>query len=103
MPVLPVVRVKNFDEALDLAEISEQGFRHTAVIHSSDVKRITRYASRLKVDIMVANASSGAGLALGGEGHFSHTIASPTGEGVCTPKTYTREQRTVIAGALHTA
>jgi NAD-dependent aldehyde dehydrogenases len=103
MPVVPVVRVKNFEEAVDLAEASEQGFKHTAVIHSSDVKRITRYANRLKVDIMVANASSGAGLAMGGEGHFSHTIASPTGEGICTPKTYTREQRTVIAGALYTA
>lgn len=102
LPVIPFVRVRNFDEALALAVKAEQGFRHTAVIHSQDVTRITRYAKALKVDIMVANAPSGAGLAVGAEGHYSHTIASPTGEGVCTPKTYTREERTVIVGSLYT-
>ena len=102
MPVVPFVRVKDFDEALALAVKAEQGFRHTAVIHSQDVARITRYAKALKVDIMVANGPSGAGLAIGAEGHFSHTIASPTGEGICTPKTYTREERTIIVGSLYT-
>lgn len=102
MPVIPFVRVKDFDEALALAVTAEQGFHHTAIIHSRDVARITRYAKALKVDIMVANAPSGAGLAVGAEGHYSHTIASPTGEGICTPKTYTREERTVIVGSLYT-
>lgn len=102
MPVIPFVRVKNFDEALALAVTVEQGFHHTAIIHSRDVARITRYAKALKVDIMVANGPSGAGLAVGAEGHYSHTIASPTGEGICTPKTYTREERTVIVGSLYT-
>lgn len=102
MPVIPFVRVKDFDEALALAVKVEQGFHHTAIIHSQDVTRITRYAKALKVDIMVANGPSGAGLAVGAEGHYSHTIASPTGEGICTPKTYTREERTVIVGSLYT-
>ncbi|MEN6411989.1 MAG: aldehyde dehydrogenase [Veillonellales bacterium] len=102
MPVIPFVRVKDFDEALALAVKVEQGFHHTAVIHSQDVTRITRYAKALKVDIMVVNGPSGAGLAVGAEGHYSHTISSPTGEGICTPKTYTREERTVIVGSLYT-
>ena len=102
LPVMPFVRVRDFDAALSLAVKAEQGFHHTAVIHSQDVNHITRYAKAIKVDIMVANAPSGAGLAIGAEGHFSHTIASPTGEGICTPRTYTREQRTVIAGSLYT-
>jgi len=102
LPVVPFVRVKDFDAALCLAVKAEQGFHHTAVIHSQDVTHITRYAKALKVDIMVANAPSGAGLAVGAQGHYSHTIASPTGEGVCTPRTYTREQRTVIVGSLYT-
>ena len=103
LPVLPLVRVADFAGALDLAARVEHGFKHTAMIHSRDVGRITAYARRLSVDIMVANAPSSAGLGVGAEGHYSHTIASPTGEGICTPRTYTREQRTVIAGALRTA
>ncbi len=101
-PILPFVRVADFSAGLNLAEQAEHGYRHTAVIHSSDVNRITEYSKRLKVDIMVANAPSAAGLNIGGEGHFSHTIASPTGEGICTAKTYTREQRTILAGSLRT-
>ncbi|CEP69035.1 Aldehyde/histidinol dehydrogenase [Moorella glycerini] len=102
LPVLPLVRVPDFDAALELAARVEHGFKHTAIIHSQDAGRITVYARRLRTDITVVNASSAAGLNIGGEGHFSHTIASPTGEGICTPRTYTREQRTVIVGALRT-
>lgn len=102
LPVLPLVRVPDFTAALELAAEVEHGFKHTAMIHSQDVSRITAYARKMQTDILVANASSAAGLHIGGEGHFSHTIASPTGEGICTPRTYTREQRTVIVGALRT-
>lgn len=102
LPVLPLVRVPDFDAALELAVEVEHGFKHTAIIHSQDVARITAYAQRLGVDILVANGPSAAGLGIGAEGHYSHTIASPTGEGICTPRTYTREQRTVIVGALRT-
>jgi propionaldehyde dehydrogenase len=102
LPVLPFVRAENFEVALGIAAQVEHEFRHTSIIHSRDIGRITRFAQTLKTDIIVANASSGAGLAVGGEGHYSHTIASPTGEGICTPKTYTREQRTVIVGSLRT-
>jgi aldehyde dehydrogenase len=34
-----------------------------------------------------------ASLGLGGEGYLSFSIAGPTGEGVTTPVTFTRERR----------
>ena len=42
MPVMPVVRVRGIDEAIELAVKSEHGFRHTASIHSTNVDTITR-------------------------------------------------------------
>ena len=34
-----------------------------------------------------------AGLGIGGEGYVSFSIAGPTGEGITTPLTFTRERR----------
>lgn len=96
MPILPLVRVPNFEAALKLALEAEQGFGHTAMIHSQNLDHITRYARALDTTFVVANAPSSAGLAVEGEGVYSHTIASPTGEGVATPRTYTRERRLAI-------
>ena len=96
MPILPLVRVPNFEAAVRLAVEVEQGFGHTAMIHSQNVEHITRYARAINTTFVVANAPSSAGLAVEGEGVYSHTIASPTGEGVATPRTYTRERRLAI-------
>ncbi|CAA7601303.1 Aldehyde dehydrogenase family [Acididesulfobacillus acetoxydans] len=96
MPILPLVRVPNFEAALKLALEAEQGFGHTAMIHSQNLDHITRYARAMDTTFVVANAPSSAGLAVEGEGVYSHTIASPTGEGVATPRTYTRERRLAI-------
>jgi aldehyde dehydrogenase len=41
-----------------------------------------------------------AGLGLGGEGYLSFSIATPTGEGVTTPLTFTRQRRTSTIGSL---
>ena len=41
-----------------------------------------------------------ASLGVGGPGYFSHTIATPTGEGVTTPLTFTRERQMVVGNAL---
>jgi propionaldehyde dehydrogenase len=93
MPVLPLVRVADFDAALDLAVRVEQGNRHTAVIHSKDVQRIRRMERAMHASIFVSNAPSYAGLSLGGEGYTSFTIASPTGEGLTTCRDFARERR----------
>jgi propionaldehyde dehydrogenase len=100
MPVLPLVRVPDFETALKLAVEVEQGFGHTAIIHSSNVGRITCYTKAMNTTITVANAPSFAGLAVEGEGVYSHTIASPTGEGVTTARTFTRERRLAVGRSL---
>ncbi|KAA3641268.1 MAG: aldehyde dehydrogenase family protein, partial [Armatimonadetes bacterium] len=100
MPVMPVVRVKDVDTAIDLAVRSEHGFRHTASIHSTNVDTITRMARAMNCSIFVANGSNVAGLGSEGEGYTSFSIASPTGEGLTKPRTFSRERRVSVIGAL---
>ncbi|NMB13494.1 MAG: aldehyde dehydrogenase [Firmicutes bacterium] len=100
LPVLPIVTVESFSEGLELAFATEQGFGHTAIIHSRDVDRIAVYARKLSTTIVVANAPSFASLGIEGNSNFAHTIASPTGEGICGPQTYTRQHNVTIAGGL---
>ncbi len=100
MPVMPVVRVQNADEAIDLAVRAEHGFGHTAAIYSHRVDRITRMAREINVSIFVANGPTLAGLGHGGEGFTSFSIASPTGEGLTRPRTFSRLRRLTVADAL---
>jgi acyl-CoA reductase-like NAD-dependent aldehyde dehydrogenase len=100
MPVMPVVRVKDVDAAIDLAVRSEHGFRHTASIHSTNVETITRMARAMNCSIMVANGPNFSGLGEGGEGFTSFSIASPTGEGLTRPRTFSRIRRVTVVGAL---
>ncbi len=100
MPVLPVVRVGNVETAIDLAVRMEHGFHHTASIHSTNVDTITRMARAMNCSVFVANGSNIAGLGAGGEGFTSFSIASPTGDGLTRPRTFSRERRVSVVGAL---
>ena len=100
MPVMPVVRVKDVDTAIDLAFRSEHGFRHTASIHSTNVDVITRMARVMNCSIFVANGPNIAGIGADGEGYTSFSIASPTGEGLTRPRTFSRIRRVSVVGAL---
>jgi len=100
MPVMPVVRVQNVDDAIDLAVRSEHGFRHTASIHSTNVDTITRMARAMNCSIFVANGPNFSGLGEGGEGFTSFSIASPTGEGLTRPRHFSRVRRITVVGAL---
>jgi len=100
MPVLPVVRVADIGAAIDLAVASEHRFYHTASIHSTNVQTITRMARSINVSIFIANGPNYAGLGEGGEGFTSFSIASPTGDGMTRPLTFTRERRIAVVGAL---
>jgi aldehyde dehydrogenase len=100
MPVMPVVRVQNVDDAIELAVKSEHGFRHTASIHSTNVDTITRMARAMNCSIFVANGPNYAGLGEGGEGFTSFSIASPTGEGLTRPRHFSRVRRVSVVGAL---
>jgi aldehyde dehydrogenase len=100
MPVMPVVRVKDVETAIDLAVASEHGFRHTASIHSTNVDTITRMARAMNCSIFVANGPNFSGLGEGGEGFTSFSIASPTGEGLSRPRTFSRIRRVTVVGSL---
>jgi acyl-CoA reductase-like NAD-dependent aldehyde dehydrogenase len=96
MPVMPLVRMPNVDEAIDLAVRCEHGFRHTAVMHSKNIEKLSRMATVMDCSIFVKNGPSFSGLGEGGAGFTSFTIASPTGEGLTRPHTFTRERRCAL-------
>ncbi len=97
MPILPIVRVSNIDEAIELAVKAEHGNRHTAHMHSKNIDNLTRFARAVETTIFVKNAPSYAGIGFGGEGHATLTIAGPTGEGITSAKSFTRLRRCVMA------
>jgi aldehyde dehydrogenase len=93
MPFVPFVRARNIDHAIEMAQTYEHGFRHTAIIHSRNVHNMTKMGRQLDTTLYVKNGPSMSALGLGGEGYLSFSIAGPTGEGVTTANTFTRERR----------
>lgn len=100
MPIIPLVRVPNADAAIDFALEVEQACYHTAVMHSRNVEKLSRMARLINTTIFVKNGPSYAGLGFGGEGPTAWTLASPTGEGATTPRTFTRPRRCVLVDAF---
>ena len=100
MPILPIVRVNNIDEAIELAVKAEHGNRHTAHMHSKNIDNLSRFASAVETTIFVKNAPSYAGIGFGGEGHATFTIAGPTGEGITSARSFTRKRRCVMADSF---
>ena len=96
MPVLPIVRVPDVDRAIALAKEAEHGFGHSASMHSRDIEALSRMARAINTSIFVKNGPIVAGLGAGGEGHTSFTIASPTGEGLTYPVSFSRRRRCVM-------
>jgi propionaldehyde dehydrogenase len=101
MPVLPVVRVKDFDDAMRKAIEVEHGFRHTAIMHSRNVEHLSALAKAIQTTIFVKNAPSYAGIGVGGEGYTTFTIAGPTGEGLTSAKAFTRKRRCVLVDSFN--
>lgn len=100
MPILPIVKAKDFNEALDLAVQDEHGNRHTAIMHSKNVDNLTKMSRIIDTTIFVKNAPSYAGIGFGGEGHTTFTIAGPTGEGLTNPISFTRKRRCTMADSF---
>lgn len=98
MPVLGFVRCADVHQAIDFAVEAEHGYRHTASMYSRNIDSLHRMARVANCSIFVKNASNVAGLGFGGEGYTSFTIASPTGDGLTTARTFTRERRCTLAG-----
>jgi propionaldehyde dehydrogenase len=100
MPVIPLVRVRDVYAAIDLAVKVENGNFHTAVMHSKNIDNLHLMARKCNCSIFVKNGPSYAGLGFGGEGCTTMTIASPTGEGITTARSFTRQRRCVIVDSF---
>lgn len=100
MPILGVVRAKDFDDAVEKAVWLEHGNRHSAHIHSKNIDNITKYAKAIDTAILVKNGPSYSALGFGGEGYCTFTIASRTGEGLTSAKSFTKARRCVMTDSL---
>jgi len=100
MPVLALVRVYTVEEAIEKAVIAEKGNHHTAIMHSESVTNLTLAARALDTSIFVKNAPSYAGLGIEGEGFTTLTIATPTGEGLTSARSFSRIRRCTLSGAF---
>ncbi len=101
MPFIPVVKVRDFAEGIEACLEAEHGFRHTSLIHSNDMRRITEFARTMRTTIVVANGYSTQGDGPDdGEAYMAFTIATPTGEGVTSPRNFCLIRRLAIAGSL---
>ena len=100
MPFVPFVRCRDAMHGISLAKEYEHNFRHTSIIHSRDVRTMTTMGRILETTLFVKNGASMAGLGLGGEGYLSFSIATPTGEGVTNPLTFTRQRRCAMVDDL---
>lgn len=98
LPVIPLVRFNNVDEAIDFAVQCEHNFRHTASIHSKNIAKLSRMAQLMNCSLFIKNGPNYSGLGFGGAGYTSFTIATPTGEGLTRARTFTRERRCVLVG-----
>jgi len=98
LPVIPLVRFSNVDEAIDFAVQCEHNFRHSASIHSKNIAKLSRMAKLMNCSLFIKNGPNYSGLGFGGAGYTSFTIATPTGEGLTRARTFTRERRCVLVG-----
>ena len=96
--ILPITRVKDVDEGIARAVQAEHGFGHTATMWSKNIDNLHRMARIINTSIFVKNAPAYAGLSSGGEGYTSFTIASPTGEGLTTALSFSRQRRCTLKG-----
>lgn len=100
MPVLPIVPVRDVDLAIEKAVYYEHSFKHTAIMWSRNVENLTRMGRAVNTTIYVKNGPCTAGLGVGGQGYGSFSIATPTGEGVTCPLSFTRFRRCTMVDSL---
>jgi acyl-CoA reductase-like NAD-dependent aldehyde dehydrogenase len=96
MPVMALVRYPDVAAAIAGAKRVEHGFGHTAVMYGTNIDALSAMARTINTSIFVKNGPNLAGLGYFGEGYTSFTIASPTGEGLTTAVSFTRERRCTL-------
>jgi aldehyde dehydrogenase len=97
---IPIVKAQDFEQAVAMAKQAEHGFKHTSILHSRLVDHMTYMGKEMDTTLFVKNGPSVAGNGSGGEGYGSYSIACSTGEGICTPLTYTRMRRCTMVDNL---
>ena len=97
MPIIPVVRCKDFEEAVKRAVQAEGGRKHSAAIWSNNIYHVTEFGRLIDTSAYVQNGSTCAAFGDGGTGRDSATIATPTGEGITNPMSFTRVRRFTMA------
>lgn len=96
MPVVPMVRAKTVEEAMEKAVIVEHQFKHTFVMHSTSIVNLSNMAQLCRANIFVKNGFNMAGLGYNGEGYTTMSIAGTTGEGLTKASTFTRPRRCTL-------
>lgn len=97
---VPFVRCRDFRHGLELAKKHEHNYRHTSIIHTRNVRNMSIMGREMDTTLFIKNGPCMAGLGLGGEGFLSYSIATPTGEGVTSPLTFTRQRRCTLVDDL---
>jgi propionaldehyde dehydrogenase len=100
MPVLPLIRVPDFEAGLAMAKRLEHGLRHSAGIHSRDVDHLSAMAREMETALFVKNAPFYAAVGVNSQAPVAFTIATATGQGATTPLSYCRTRRCVLHGAF---
>ncbi|GAB2323546.1 aldehyde dehydrogenase EutE [Alkalibacterium sp. m-11] len=100
MPIVPVITVGDFEEAMETVYKIEQNLKHTATMHSQNLTRINQVAKKMNTSLFVVNGPSFAGLGAFGEGPTTFTVATPTGEGTTTARHFARKRRMAISSGF---
>lgn len=98
MPIVPMLRANDVNEAIEWALKLERGLCHTAGMHSLNIENMDKMAKVINTSLFVKNGPHAAGLGVGGEGWTSMTISTPTGEGVTNASTFVRLRRCALVG-----
>jgi aldehyde dehydrogenase len=100
MPLIPILRARDFSQALEWALVFEGGHCHSAALHSKNIDNMDAMAKAANTSLFVKNGPILAGLGAGGEGWTTMTISTPTGEGVTNAKTFVRLRRCTLVGSF---
>ncbi|MDR3255792.1 MAG: aldehyde dehydrogenase EutE [Synergistaceae bacterium] len=100
MPVLPLIRVPDFDAALAMAKRLEHNFQHSAVIYSTNIDHMSKMAREIETTMFVKNAPAYCSLGAESDCPVTLTIATATGQGATSPQSFCRLRRCVLSGAF---
>ncbi len=89
-----------YGSELALALKVDVGLQHAAIMHSQNVSRLNLAARTLQTSIFGKNGPSYAGIGVGGEGFTTFTLATPTGYGTTSARTFARSRRCVRTNRL---